>query len=82
MDDLSLRPIPLPVVLLMGKVTPRPHSRLPSVTLEVSVKQVVIEVTTNVLNQLLILQTAFIKVGLFFKFILIKKMDYSILYPN
>ncbi|XP_019853101.1 PREDICTED: uncharacterized protein KIAA1109-like isoform X3 [Amphimedon queenslandica] len=60
-DDLSLRPIPLPVVLLRGKVTPRPHSRLPSVTLEVSVKQVVIEVTTNVLNQLLILQSAFIK---------------------
>lgn len=57
-----MRPIPLPVVLLKGSIVPRPFNRIPSITLEIAVKQVVVDLTTDVLNQLLILQTAFIKV--------------------
>ena len=63
---MSLRPIPLPVVTLDGSIVPQPYSRLPSITLEMAVKQVAIDVTTDVLNQLLILQSAFIIVGVIF----------------
>lgn len=63
---MSLRPIPLPVVTLEGSIVPQPYSRLPSITLEMAVKQVAIDVTTDVLNQLLILQSAFIKVRVIF----------------
>ena len=63
---MSLRPIPLPVVTLDGSIVPQPYSRLPSITLEMAVKQVAIDVTTDVLNQLLILQSAFIKVRVIF----------------
>lgn len=62
-DELSLRYIPLPVMHLLGNVIPSPQRRLPRIFIEVAVKQVVIDVTTDVLNQLLILQTSFIKVS-------------------
>jgi hypothetical protein len=51
----------LPLVLVNGSVVPQPFSRLPSITLEMAIKQIIIDVSTDVLNQLLILQTAFIK---------------------
>ena len=62
-DELSLRHIPLPTVSLKGEVRSRKHTRLPSVSAELAVKQVNVDVTTDVLNQLLILQNTFIKVG-------------------
>ena len=54
----------MPIIALKGSVIPRPFSRLPSISAELAMKQVVIDVTTDVFNQLLILQTSFIKVGL------------------
>ena len=59
---MSLRNIPLPAITLKGSIVPRPFSRLPSISAELAMKQVVIDVTTDVFNQLLVLQTSFIKV--------------------
>ena len=61
-DELSLRCILLPLLNMKGRVVPSPTSRLPRVTMELAVKQVIVDVTTDVLNQLLILQSSFIKV--------------------
>ncbi len=61
-DELSLRYVALPTVTLTGDVRTSRHARLPRVSLELSVKQLNIDLTTDVLNQLLILQNSFIKV--------------------
>ena len=58
-----------------GRVVPSPTSRLPRVTLELAIKQVIVDVTTDVLNQLLILQTSFIKVRIVFHY----KVDTSLI---
>lgn len=52
----------LPLMNMKGRVIPSPSSRLPRVSMELAVKQVIVDVSTDVLNQLLILQTSFIKV--------------------
>ena len=62
-DELSLCCILLPLINLKGRVTPSPSRRLPRVFIELAMKQVVVHVTTDVFNQLLILQTSFIKVS-------------------
>lgn len=61
-DELSLRFLALPHLHLQGKVR-RPHKKsIPRVTLDLSIKELNIDVTTDVLNQLLIVQNTFIKV--------------------
>ena len=62
-DELSLRFLALPRLHLQGKVTRARKKALPKVTLELSVRQLNIDVTTDVLNQLLIVQNTFIKVS-------------------
>ncbi len=59
-DDLTLRS--LPHLSLRGTVQGSRRTMIPSVRLKLSVKQVVIDITTDVLNQLLVLQNSFIKV--------------------
>lgn len=61
-DELSLRYISLPTISLKGDVKSHRHIKLPRVSVELAIKQVNIDVTTDVLNQLLILQNTFIKV--------------------
>ena len=61
-DELSLRNLSLPTISLNGEVKSGRHNKLPKVSLELVVKQVNIDLTTDVLNQLLILQNTFIKV--------------------
>ena len=60
-DDLTVRS--LPHLTLKGTVQGSRRTMIPSVSLELSVKQVVVDITTDVLNQLLVLQNSFIKVG-------------------
>lgn len=60
-DDLTLRS--LPTLNLKGKVEGSRHTMIPRVSLELAVKHVTIDITTDVLNQLLILQNSFIKVS-------------------
>ena len=60
-DDLTIRS--LPHLTLKGTVQGSRRTMIPSVSLELSVKQVVIDITTDVLNQLLVLQNSFIKVA-------------------
>lgn len=63
-DELSLRFLSLPRLHLHGTIR-RPHKKsLPKVTLDLSIKQLNIDVTTDVLNQLLIIQNTFIKVSI------------------
>ena len=50
-------------MVLKGSIVPQLYNQLPSITLELAIKQVVINVSTDVLNQILILQTAFIRVS-------------------
>ena len=61
-DELSLRNLSLPTITLNGEVKSGRHNKLPKVSLELVVKQVNIDLTTDVLNQLLIVQNTFIKV--------------------
>lgn len=62
-DELSLRRyISLPMATLTGAVRAGLRSKIPRVSLELAVKQVNIDLTTDILNQLLILQNTFIKV--------------------
>ena len=60
-DDLTVRS--LPTLYLNGTVQGSRRTMIPRVSLELSVKQVVVDITTDVLNQLLILQNSFIKVS-------------------
>lgn len=63
-DELSLRRyISLPTATLTGAVRSALRSKVPRVSLELAVKQVNIDLTTDILNQLLILQNTFIKVS-------------------
>ena len=59
-DELSLRSLTLPRLLLQGQFK-RKKKKI-QVTLDLSVKQMNIDLTTDVLNQLLIVQNTFIKV--------------------
>ena len=61
-DELSLRFLALPRLQLQGKVMV-PKKKLPRVSLDLSIKQLNIDITTDVLNQLLIVQNTFIKVS-------------------
>ena len=61
-DELSLRFLSLPRLHLQGKVIAR-KKRLPQLSLDLFVKQLNIDLTTDVLNQLLIVQNTFIKVS-------------------
>lgn len=61
-DELSLRYVALPTVVLTGDIRTSRHAKLPRVSLELTVKQLSIDLTTDVLNQVLILQNSFIKV--------------------
>ena len=63
-DELSLRYLALPRLHLQGMVKKSSKKSLLKVTLDLSVKQLNIDVTTDVLNQLLIVQNTFIKVGM------------------
>lgn len=62
-DEMSLRFLALPCLLLQGTVKRPRKKSLPKVTLDLAVKKVNIDVTTDVLNQLLIMQNTFIKVS-------------------
>lgn len=62
-DELSLRFLALPRLHLQGKVTKSSKKAIPKVTLDLSIKQLNIDVTTDILNQLLIVQNTFIKVS-------------------
>ena len=62
-DELSLRSLTLPVVNLRGSVQRREKTKAPQVKVEVAVKVINIDLTTDVLNQLLIVQNSFIKVS-------------------
>ncbi len=59
-DDLTLRS--LPHLNLKGYIRASRRTMIPSVRFELAMKQVVIDITTDVLNQLLVLQNSFIKV--------------------
>ena len=61
-DELSLRSLTLPVVNLKGEVSRKHRTKTPQVAIELAVKVINIDLTTGVLNQLLILQNTFIKV--------------------
>ena len=61
-DELSLHYISLPMATLTGAVKSGRRNRLPRVSVELAVKQVNIDLSTDMLNQLLILQNTFIKV--------------------
>lgn len=63
-DELSLRFLALPRLHLQGKVKKSRKKTIPRMTLDLSIKQLNIDVTTDVLNQLLIVQNTFIKVGM------------------
>ena len=61
-DELSLRALTLPVVNLQGAVQRRADTKAPQVSVVLGVKLISIDLTTDILNQLLILQNTFIKV--------------------
>ena len=63
-DELSLRSLTLPVINLSGTVQRREKTKAPQVKVAVGVKVINIDLTTDVLNQLLILQNSFIKVSM------------------
>ena len=62
-DELALGKIPLPTIYIGGTLFPQtitvPH---PSLDLELMIKEINVDLTTDVLNQLLVVQIAFIKV--------------------
>lgn len=62
-DELALGNIPLPPIYLGGTLFP-PTSVVshPSLDLELMIKEINVDLTTDVLNQLLVVQIAFIKV--------------------
>ena len=62
-DELSLRSLTLPVLNMKGSVKRRETVKTPQISLEIGVKMINIDLTTDVLNQLLILQNSFIKVS-------------------
>ena len=62
-DELAIRGIPLPPINFGGDVRAYPPSKLPRFSVSLAIKQVNVDLTTDVLNQLLILQNSFIKVG-------------------
>lgn len=74
-DELSLRFLALPRLHLQGKVSKPRKNFLPKVTLDLSIKQLNIDVTTDVLNQLLIVQNTFIKVSVATSFLLCSPID-------
>ena len=61
-DELSLRSLTLPHLFLQGKVKVSAKQKLPQVSLDLSIKPMNIDLSTDVLNQLLIVQNTFIKV--------------------
>ena len=63
-NELSLRSLTLPVVNLKGTVRRRERTKAPQVSVEVGVKTINIDLTTDILNQLLIVQNSFIKVSI------------------
>lgn len=65
-DELSLRSLTLPVVNLKGEMRRKHKTKTPQVSVELGIKTINIDLTTDVLNQLLILQNSFIKVSVSF----------------
>lgn len=61
--QVSLRSLSLPTASLRGDVRASRSSKLPQVRVELAIKSVNIDLTTDILNQLLVLQNSFIKVG-------------------
>ena len=62
-DELALRKIPIPSIYIGGTLLPSTIAVPdPSLDLELMIKEVNIYLTTDVLNQLLVVQIAFIKV--------------------
>ena len=61
---MSLRSLSLPTASLRGDVRASRSSKLPQVRVELAIKPVNIDLTTDILNQLLVLQNSFIKVGM------------------
>lgn len=60
--QVTLRSLALPTVRLSGDMSRSPVSSLPLVSLSLTVQKVNIDLTTDSLNQLLVLQNSFIKV--------------------
>ena len=62
-DELASGKVPLPPIYLGGTLFP-PNSMVsrPSLDLELMIKEINVDLTTDVLNQLLVVQIAFIKV--------------------
>ena len=62
-DELALGKIPVPSIYIGGTLLPSTTTVPdPSLDLELMIKEVNIDLTTDVLNQLLVVQIAFIKV--------------------
>lgn len=61
-NELSLRSLTLPYLCLQGHVRRSRKKKCPQLTLELFVKKLNIDLTTDVLNQLLVVQNTFIKV--------------------
>ena len=78
--ELSLRSLTLPTISLKGEVKRSPRTKLPLVSLDLSIKQVNIDITTDVLNQLLIVQNSFIKVST--KFVMLKTFHFDYVNTN
>ena len=63
-DELTLGKIPLPPIYFGGTLIPSTIiSSHPSLDLELLIKEINVDLTTDVLNQLLVVQIAFIKVS-------------------
>ena len=62
-NEMSLRSLTLPYKYLMGTFRRSKKKKIPQLSLSLFVKQVNIDLTTDVLNQLLVVQNTFIKVS-------------------
>jgi len=61
-NELSLRSLTLPYLCLQGNLRQSKKKKLPQLTVDLFVRKLNIDLTTDILNQLLVVQNTFIKV--------------------
>ena len=62
-NELSLRSLTLPYLCFQGNLRRSKKKKLPQLTVDLFIKKLNIDLTTDVLNQLLVVQNTFIKVS-------------------
>ena len=70
MEDISVRDVYLPSFDVGATFAPREHGALPTASLYLHINKVEIHLSTDIVNQLLVVQSSFVKVHRFLIYVL------------